>query len=220
MDYLIPTEDDPPNNVEEAHHMIKFHTKIFVLLTSLQLVAVLANQPFVALNIIFCLYMVSYQIWRCIVLINDHFALRPVVDSDEDDEDEEGEEGEGEEGEGEEGEGEGEADADEEGEDEEGEEGEDEAEEGCECEEGECKEGECEEGGCEEGVCECDEQEDAQHLATNGELADDEGTAPMEVVDEVEDTEEVEPTQDVVAAEPILQSDEVKPKARRRRRQD
>ena len=57
-------------------------------------------------------------------------------------------------------------------------------------------------------------------VATNGELADDEGTAPMEVVDEVEDTEEVEPTQDVVAAEPILQSDEVKPKARRRRRQD
>lgn len=210
MDYLIPTEDDPPNNVEEAHHMIKFHTKIFVLLTSLQLVAVLANQPFVALNIIFCLYMVSYQIWRCIVLINDHFALRAVVDSD-DDEEGEGEEGEGEEGEGEEGEVE-------EGEVEEGEEAE--AEEGCECEEGECEEGGCEEGGCEEGNCECDEQEDAQHLATNGELADDEGTAPMEVVDEVEDTEEVEPTQDVVAAEPILQSDEVKPKARRRRRQD
>lgn len=214
MDYLIPTEDDPPNNVEEAHHMIKFHTKIFVLLTSLQLVAVLANQPFVALNIIFCLYMVSYQIWRCIVLINDHFALRAVVDSDED-EDEDGEEGEeGEEGEADE-EGEAEAEADEE-----AEEGEAEAEEGCECEEGECEEGECEEGGCEEGECECDEQEDAQHLATNGELADDERTAPMEVVDEVEDTEEVEPTQDVVAAEPILQSDEVKPKARRRRRQD
>lgn len=210
MDYLIPTEDDPPNNVEEAHHMIKFHTKIFVLLTSLQLVAVLANQPFVALNIIFCLYMVSYQIWRCIVLINDHFALRAVVDSD-DDEDEEGEADEGE-AEADEGEAEAEGEADEE--------GEDEAEEGCECEEGECEEGECEEGGCEEGECECDEQEDAQHLATNGELADDEGTAPMEVVDEVEDTEEVEPTQDVVAAEPILQSDEVKPKARRRRRQD
>ena len=206
MDYLIPTEDDPPNNVEEAHHMIKFHTKIFVFLTSLQLVAVLANQPFVALNIIFCLYMVSYQIWRCIVLINDHFALRAVVDSDDDDEEGEGEEGEGEEGEVEEGEVE---------EDEEAE-----AEEGCECEENEYEEGGCEEGGCEEGECECDEQEDAQHLATNGELADDEGTAPMEVVDEVEDTEEVEPTQDVVAAEPILQSDEVKPKARRRRRQD
>lgn len=206
MDYLIPTEDDPPKNIEEAHHMIKFHTKIFILLTSLQLVAVLANQPFVALNIIFCLYMVSYQIWRCIVLINDHFALRAIVDSDEDDEDEEGE--------GEEGEGEVEEGEEDEAEEDEAEEAE-EAEEGCECEEGEC-----EEGGCEEDECECDEQEDAQHLATNGELADDEGTAPMEVVDEVEDTEEVEPPQDVVAAEPILQSDEVKPKARRRRRQD
>ena len=219
MEYLIPTEDDPPKNVEEAHHMIKFHTKIFVLLTSFQLVAVLANQPFIALNIIFCLYMVSYQIWRCIVLINDHFALRAVVDIDELEEVEEADE-------------EADEEVDEEADEEADEEGGDEGEDECECEEGGCEEGGCEEGGCEEGECECDEQEDAKNLATNGELADDEGTVPMEVVDEVADmgtddigTEEtVEPTQDVVAAAavPIPKSDdeEVKPKARRRRRQD
>jgi len=197
MEYLIPTEDDPPKNVEEAHHMIKFHTKIFVLLTSFQLVAVLANQPFVALNIIFCLYMVSYQIWRCIVLINDHFALRAIVDDEEEDEELEEEQGE---------------------EEEELEE-EQQAEEECECEEGEC-----EAGGCQEGGCECEEQEDAQDVATNGELADDEGNVPMEVVNELADdvdTEEIEPTQDLTAETlPVAQIDEVKPKARRRRRQD
>ena len=196
VEYLIPTEDDPPKNVEEAHRMIKFHTKIFVLLTSFQLVAVLANQPFVALNIIFCLYMVSYQIWRCIVLINDHFALRAIVDDEEEEEEEEEEQAEEEELEEEQ-----------------------QAEEECECEEGEC-----EAGGCEEGGCECEEQEDAQDVATNGELADDEGNVPMEVVNELADdvdTEEIEPTQDLAAETlPVAQNDEVKPKARRRRRQD
>jgi hypothetical protein len=193
MEYLIPTEDDPPKNIEEAHRMIKFHNKIFVLLTSFQLVAVLANQPFVALNIIFCLYMVSYQIWRCIVLINDHFALRAIVDDEEEDEDElEEEQAEEEE--------------------------EQQAEEECECEEGECEEGGCE---CEEQE---EEQEDTQDVATNGELADDEGNVPMDVVDELADdvdTEEIEPTEDlVVETLPVAQNDEVKPKARRRRRQD
>jgi len=203
MEYLIPTEDDPPKNVKEAHRMIKFHTKIFVLLTSFQLVAVLANQPFVALNIIFCLYMVSYQIWRCIVLINDHFALRAIVD-DEEEEEEELEE--------------------EQAEEEEELEEEQQAEEECECEEGECEAGGCQEGGCQEGGCECEEQEDAQDVATNGELADDEGNIPMEVVNELADdvdTEEIEPTQDLTAETlPVAQNDEVKPKARRRRRQD
>ena len=203
MEYLIPTEDDPPKNVEEAHRMIKFHTKIFVLLTSFQLVAVLANQPFVALNIIFCLYMVSYQIWRCIVLINEHFALRAIVD-DEEEEEEELEE--------------------EQAEEEEELEEEQQAEEECECEEGECEAGGCQESGCEEGGCECEEQEDAQDVATNGELADDEGNVPMEVVDEVADdvdTEEIEPTQDLTAETvSVSKIDEVKPKARRRRRQD
>jgi len=198
VEYLIPTEDDPPKNVEEAHHMIKFHTKIFVVLTSFQLVAVLANQPFVALNIIFCLYMVSYQIWRCIVLINDHFALRAIVDDEEEELEEELEE-----------------EQEEQAEDQE----EEQAEEECECEEGGC-----EEGGCEEGGCECEEQEDEQDVATNGELADDEGNVPMEVVNELADdvdTEEIEPTQDLTAETlPIAQNDEVKPKARRRRRQD
>jgi len=196
MEYLIPTEDDPPKNVEEAHHMIKFHTKIFVLLTSFQLVAVLANQPFVALNIIFCLYMVSYQIWRCIVLINDHFALRAIVDDEEEELEEELEE-----------------------EQEEQEEQEEEQEEEeCECEEGECEAGGCE---CEEQE---EEQEDAQDVATNGELADDEGNVPMEVVNELADdvdTEEIEPTEDlVVETVSVSKIDEVKPKARRRRRQD
>lgn len=198
VEYLIPTEDDPPKNVEEAHRMIKFHTKIFVLLTSFQLVAVLANQPFVALNIIFCLYMVSYQIWRCIVLINDHFALRAIVDDKEEEEEELEDEAEEEE------------QAEEEAEEEQAE---------CECEEGECEAGECQEGGCE-----CEEQGDEQDVATNGELADDEGNVPMEVVDELADdvdTEEIEPTQDLTAETlPVAQNDEVKPKARRRRRQD
>ena len=212
MEYLIPTEDDPPKNVEEAHHMIKFHTKIFVLLTSFQLVAVLANQPFLALNIIFCLYMVSYQIWRCIVLINDHFALRAVVDVDEDEVDEEGEvdEGEVDEGEGEVDEG-GDEEADDEADDEGDEEGDEENE---------------------EGECDEEKQVEAEDVDMNGNAADDEGAVPMEVVDEVGDmgadgigTEEaVEPTQDVVAAAsvPIPKSDdeEVKPRPRRRRRQD
>jgi len=197
MEYLIPTDDQPPKNIEEAHHMIKFHVKIFVLLTSFQLVAILANQPFLALNLVFCLYMVSYQIWRCIVLINDHFALRALVDVDEDEDDED------------------EVDEGEEGEQDEGEEG----------EEGEGEEGECDE----EKPVEVEDED----VDMNGNAADDEGTVPMEVVDEVADTgadgvgtQEAtqEATQEVVAAAsvPIPQSEdeEVKPRPRRRRRQD
>ena len=215
MEYLIPTDDQPPKNIEEAHHMIKFHTKIFVLLTSFQLVAILAKQPFLALNIVFCLYMVSYQIWRCIVLINDHFALRALVDVNEDEDEGEGdEEDEGEEGEVDEG-----GDEEDAGEEGEVDEGGDEEDAG---EEGEQDEGE-------EGECDEEKPVEDEDVDMNGNAADDEGTVPMEVVDEVTDmgadgvgTQEA--TQEVVAAAsvPIPQSEdeEVKPRPRRRRRQD
>jgi hypothetical protein len=230
MEYLIPTDDQPPKNVEEAHHMIKFHVKIFVLLTTFQLVAILANQPFLALNIVFCLYMVSYQIWRCIVLINDHFALRAIVDLDED-EDLDGEEEQEQDGEQQDGEEEQEQDDEQDDEQEQDEDGE------CECKEGECQ---CEDGQCEDedGECECDEEKDeAEDVDMNGNVADDEGAVAMDVVEELTDlpvndtgadgigTEDaVEPVQEVVAAAdvPIPQSEdeEVKPRPRRRRRQD
>ena len=202
--------------------MIKFHVKMFVLLTTFQLVAILTNQSFLALNIVFCLYMVSYQIWRCIVLINDHFALRAVVDIYDDEEnqdDDEDEEDQGQDGEDQDGE-------DQDGEDEDEDQGQDD----------EGQDGEGQDG--EDGECECDEEKDeAEDVDMNGNVADDEGPVPMDIVEELTDLpvndtgadgigtqDAVEPVQEVVAAAavPIPQSDdeEVKPRARRRRRQD
>lgn len=102
IEYLVQADIDFPMEYQDTHVMIKNHLKLFVLLLTLQLACILGNFKFAALNIVICLYLVSYQIWKCIVLLNNQFELRAVVDSTEDDKDtEEGEAEEDDESEGE-----------------------------------------------------------------------------------------------------------------------
>ena len=88
IEYLVQADIDFPMEYQDTHVMIKNHLKLFVLLLTLQLACILGNFKFAALNIVICLYLVSYQIWKCIVLLNSQFELRAVVDSTEDDDQE------------------------------------------------------------------------------------------------------------------------------------
>jgi hypothetical protein len=85
IEYLVQADIDFPMDYQDTHVMIKNHLKLFVLLVTLQLACILANMKFAALNIIICLYLVSYQIWTCITLLNTQFELRAIVDSTDDD---------------------------------------------------------------------------------------------------------------------------------------
>ena len=98
IEYLLHADtDNLQMDYDNTHVIIKTHVKLFVVLLTLQFLCILSNMQFAALNIVICLYLVSYQIWTCITLLNDQFELRAIVDSTDDDdqevdEDEEAEE--------------------------------------------------------------------------------------------------------------------------------
>uniref|UniRef100_A0A6C0KBU9 Uncharacterized protein n=1 Tax=viral metagenome TaxID=1070528 RepID=A0A6C0KBU9_9ZZZZ len=98
IEYLLHADtDNVQMDYDNTHVIIKTHVKLFVVLLTLQFLCILSNMKFAALNIIICLYLVSYQIWTCITILNEQFELRAIVDSTDDDdqevdEDEEAEE--------------------------------------------------------------------------------------------------------------------------------
>jgi hypothetical protein len=97
IEYLLHADtDNLQMDYDNTHVMIKTHVKLFIVLLTLQLLCILANMKFAALNIVICLYLVSYQMWTCIALLNAQFELRAIVDSTDDD-DQEMDEGEDEE---------------------------------------------------------------------------------------------------------------------------
>jgi len=88
IEYLVHADSDFAMDYDNTHVMIKMHVKLFVVLLTLQFLCILANMKFAALNIVICLYLVSYQIWTCITLLNAQFELRAIVDSTDDDDQE------------------------------------------------------------------------------------------------------------------------------------
>jgi hypothetical protein len=95
IEYLLHADtDNVQMDYDNTHVIIKTHVKLFVVLLTLQFLCILANMQFAALNIVICLYLVSYQIWTCITILNEQFELRAIIDStdEDDDEDEEAEE--------------------------------------------------------------------------------------------------------------------------------
>jgi hypothetical protein len=95
IEYLLHADtDNVQMDYDNTHVIIKTHVKLFVVLLTLQFLCILSNMKFAALNIVICLYLVSYQIWTCITILNEQFELRAIVDStdEDDDEDEEAEE--------------------------------------------------------------------------------------------------------------------------------
>ena len=86
IEYLLHADtDNAQMDYDDTHLIIKIHVKLFVVLLTLQFFCILANMQFAALNIVICLYLVSYQIWTCITLLNEQFELRAIVDSAEED---------------------------------------------------------------------------------------------------------------------------------------
>ena len=89
IEYLLHADtDNVQMDYDNTHVIIKTHVKLFVVLLTLQFLCILSNMKFAALNIIICLYLVSYQIWTCITILNEQFELRAIVDSTDEDEDE------------------------------------------------------------------------------------------------------------------------------------
>jgi hypothetical protein len=87
IEYLLHADtDNAQMEYDDTHLIIKTHVKLFVVLLTLQFFCILANMQFAALNIVICLYLVSYQIWTCITLLNEQFELRAIIDSAEEDE--------------------------------------------------------------------------------------------------------------------------------------
>jgi len=89
IEYLLHADSDNVQmDYDNTHVIIKTHVKLFVVLLTLQFLCILSNMQFAALNIIICLYLVSYQIWTCITILNEQFELRAIVDSTDDDDQE------------------------------------------------------------------------------------------------------------------------------------